>query len=486
MVASRPSPWGTLAVVAMAWFLILLDDTATVITLPAVGRELGLGMVGLEWVVNAYTLTFAVFTLWGGMGVDRYGPRPVFIVGWAVFAAASALAGFSTSGPVLITARAVQGVGAALAGPAALALLLAAFADRARAVALGVWSAVAAAALASGPLVGALLTATYGWRSIFLVNVPIAAAILLVLGRGTAPANAQPGIRRGDRVDIGGMLTSAVALSALVFGLTQAGASGWRSAPVLFTLGIGAAGLVALVVVEHRATAPLLPLSLFRLPNVLTANMLGMVSLAVMCSLFFFLSLFLQAGGSSPIQAGLALLPLTAIAAVTAPLAGLLVEHVGPRWPLAAGMTLTTLGLVVLSGITPQWGGAQLLPGLLMAGAGIGLATTPITSAAMDHVPPHHYGAAAATFNTFRTVGLSVGVAVMGSIVAAQWPRTATPAQVAPTALASGLTSGFMINAGLSLAAAVLAIATIRTVRLRDTAVGTAISEAGQSADAEV
>lgn len=457
-------PWWTLAIVALAWFLVLLDDTAVAIALPTVGRDLGLGLVGLEWVVNVYTLAFAVLTLWGGMCVDRFGARRVFLIGLALFSAASLAAGVSADGAALIVARAGQGAAAALVGPAALAILMTSFAGPRRGVALGVWSAVGAAALAGGPLLGAVLITMLGWQSIFLVNVPLGAGMLIIARAAMPAAEASALSSRGAPVDVAGMATSAVALSALVFGLTQAGTYGWRSAALWFILAVAAASLALFVWVERRAAVPLLDLALFRVPNLLAANVLGLLNLAVMCSLFFFLSLYLQtAAEASPIQAGLTLLPLALLAAVVAPAAGWLVSRAGPRWLIGTGMALTAAGLALLAGINVQWGQWQLLPGLLLAGLGIGLATTPITTAAMDQVPARHYGIASATLNSFRMVGLSLGVAIMGAIVAAQWPRDITQSDADPAAFTAGLSNGFLVNAALALAAAGLAIATIRT-----------------------
>jgi len=442
---------------------VLLDDTAVAIALPSLGRDLGLGLVGLEWVVNVYTLTFAVFTLWGGMCVDRFGARPVFLTGLVLFTGASLVAGGSPTGAALIGARAARGAAAALAGPAALAVLITSFTGPLRGIALGMWSGVGAGALAGGPLLGAVLTTSLGWPSIFWLNVPLGAAMLIIASIVVPAAEPSSLPLRGARVDMAGTATSAIGLSALIFGLTQASSYGWRSGTLWMILSVAAAALALFIVVERRAPVPLLDLSLFRLPNLLAANVLGLLNLAVMCSLFFFLSLYLQLGaGSSPIQAGAALLPLTLLAAVVAPLAGWLVSRVSPRWLIGAGMTLTAAGLVALARVEPQWGPWQLLPGLLLTGLGIGLATTPITTAAIDQVPAPRYGIASATLNAFRMVGLSLGIAVMGGIVAAQWPRDFARSGADPGTLTTGLSTGFLINAAAALAAAGLAIAAVR------------------------
>ncbi|WP_063824464.1 MFS transporter [Streptomyces sp. CdTB01] len=452
--------WWVLASVCLAWFLVLVDDTAVAIAMPPIGRDLGLDLTGLEWVVNLYTLAFAVLTLCGGNLADRYGARPVFLAGLAAFTVFSLAAGLSPDGPALIGLRAGQGAGAALMGPAALSLLLALFTGPSRALALGVWSGAGAAALAGGPLLGAVLTASLGWRSIFLLNVALGPALWMV-ARRTLPAP-KPATRTGP-FDLAGALASALGLSALIFALTRATAYGWTSPMLWSLLGGAAAALALFVVIERRAAVPLLDLSLLRRPNFLVGNLLGLVSLAVMCSVFFFLSLYLQlAAGASPIQAGLALLPLTLLGAVVAPAAGWLVPHVGTRVLIGTGLFLTAAGLIVLTGITPGWGNLQLLPGLLVTGLGIGLATTPITTATLGHVPDHHAGTAAAALNASRIIGLSLGIAVMGTIVAAQWPDDLTKSSPTGVDLTGGIADGLWINAALALAAAALAVAAVR------------------------
>ncbi|GAA3500821.1 MFS transporter [Streptomyces prasinosporus] len=452
--------WWMLTSVCLAWFLVLADDTAVAIAMPPIGRDLGLDLTGLEWVVNLYTLAFAVLTLWGGMLADRYGARPVFLTGLMAFTVFSLAAGLSPDGPALIGLRAAQGAGAALMGPAALSLLLAAFTGPSRALALGVWSGAGATALAGGPLLGAALTAGFGWRSIFLLNV-VLGPVLWAIARRTLPAP-QPRARTGP-LDLAGGVASAVGLSALIFALTRATVYGWTS-PRLWALLAGAVAALALfVVIERRAAAPLLDLSLLRRPNFLVGNVLGLVSLAVMCSVFFFLALYLQlATGATPIRAGLALLPLTLLGAVVAPATGWLVPRVGTRVLIGAGLLLTATGLILLAGIDPGWGSWQLLPGLLVTGLGIGLSTTPITTATLGHVPDHHTGIASAALNASRTIGLSLGIAVMGTIVAAQWPDDLTKTSPAGTDLTTGIADGMWINAALALAAAALAAAAVR------------------------
>ncbi|WP_328971473.1 MFS transporter [Streptomyces sp. NBC_00239] len=456
------SQWLLLGTVALAWFLVLLDDTAVAIALPSLGRDLGLGLAGLEWVVNIYTLAFAVLTLWGGMLADRHGARPVFLTGLAIFVGLSLGAALSPTGSTLIGMRAGQGAGAALMGPSALALLCTSFSGPRRAAALGVWSGVGATALAIGPLLGAILTDAFGWRSIFFLNVPLG-ILMLIATRAVLPRRTQPAGRPG-KMDIAGGIASGLGLSAMIFGLTQANTYGWRSATLWSVMGLAAAGFTVFALIERHVTTPLLDRTLLRLPNFVAANALGLASLAIMCSLFFFLSLYLQfATGFSPVQAGVTLLPLSLLVAVVAPVAGWLVSRTGARILISAGMALTAAGLFTLAGINPGWGTRQLLPGLVIAGIGIGLSSTPITTAAMGAVPEERAGIASGTLNASRMIGLSLGIAIMGAIVAAQWPGDLADSGVAPQAFTDGIATGFQVNAAIALAAAILAGTAIRT-----------------------
>lgn len=452
------------AVVAVAPFLVALEDHAMVIALPSLQRDLGLGLDGLEWVVNIYSLTFAVLTLGGGLLADRLGTRPVFLAGVTLFTVASLAAALSSSGSLLIGMRATQGAGAALIGPAALAILVKSFAGSGRGLAIGVWSGVVASATASGPLIGAILTETAGWRSIFFLNVPLGIA-LLITARVSLPAPLASS--RGSRIDIAGVVTSALALSAGVFGVAQVGNYGWASPRVWSVLGIAAVAFVIFVVVERRAPAPLLDRSLLRLPNFLVANLIGLLNVAVMCSMLFFLSLYLQLGAGIPaIRVGIVLLPFTVLIAAIAPLAGWLTSRIGARLLSGTGLALVVTGLVLLGGVSAGWGPTQLLPGLLATGIGIGLATTPITMAAMEHVSTERSGIASATLNASGMVGMSLGIVMMGAIVAARLPADLARDTADPEAFAAGVGSGLTVNAALALIAAVLAVAMIRGRRV--------------------
>lgn len=452
--------WWSLAALSLASFLLLVDDTAVAVALPAIGRDLGLGLSGLEWVVNVYTLVLAVLILSGGTLADRLGARYVLLLGLAVFTAASLAAALSADGAWLLVTRGLQGAGAALMAPATLSAVSTTFPSAQRGLALGIWSGVTAAALALGPLFGALLSQTLGWRSIFLVNVPLGAALLVAV---LLAVPASPGTSRERPLDLPGLAASATGLSALVFGLTQANSYGWTSVRLWSLLALAAAALGLFVRIERRSAAPMLDLSLFRARNFAGANAVGLLSLSVMCSIFFFLSLYLQlALGYSAIGAGSVLLPLTLVIVLVSPLSGRLVDRIGAGAPMAAGMALLAVGLLLLSRLQADSGLSGLLPGLAVGGLGIGLTSTPITTAVLDSVPPERSGVGAGTLSAFRMVGLSLGIAIMGAIVAAEWPGGLVAVAVSTESFADGLAKGFLVNAGIALAGALVAAATIR------------------------
>jgi EmrB/QacA subfamily drug resistance transporter len=450
--------WSTLAGLSLASFLLTLGDTALAVALPSLGRDLGLSLSELEWVVNAYTLALAVFLLAGGLLTDLFGGRRVFMLGLALFTAASLVSGLAQTGWLLLAGRSLQGVAGALVLPATLALVAASFRSGGRGLALGVWAGAAAAALAIGPLAGALVTERLGWAWIFLLNVPLG-AVSLVAVRLAVPA-APP--RPAGGVDLAGLAASATAVFALGFALTQAGSFGWNAPIVLGGLAGGAVALAAFIRIELTQTAPLVDLRRFSARAVSGANAVMLLSTAVMCSVLFFVSLYLQtARGYSPLETGAAFLPMTGLILVVAPIAGGLTDRLGSRAPATAGMLLIALGLLLLSefGLGGDLGG--LLPSLAVVGLGVGLVTTPVTAAALGGAAEHEVGVAGGVLNTSRMVGLTLGIALMGAIVAARWPGGFATAPVEPGGLADGLALAYRVNAGIALVTACLAAVTL-------------------------
>lgn len=451
--------WLGLGALALVSFLLTLDDTALSVALPSIGRDLGVGLSGLEWVVTAYTLTLAALLLPGGRLADALGSRRIFLSGLAVFSGASLAAGLAPSGLLLIGARVLQGGGAALIMPASLAIISTSFSARQRGMAIGIWAGVSAAGLAIGPLLGAALTQSLGWRSIFFVNVLLGG---LGLAFGRMILLESRAASRWRHFDLAGMLASAATLFALVFALTEGMSYGWGSPLVLGSFAFAVVGLVVFIRIEQRREEPLLELSVFRSRNLSGANAVSLLSTAVMCGIFFFLSLYLQlVRGYTAIEAGAAFLPMTVLICLVAPVAGPLSDRIGRRLPAAAGMLILAAGLWLLSGLGAESGFWALLPGLVVTGFGIGLSTAPVTTAALDFAPAEGAGVRAGILNTSRMIGLAIGIALMGAIVSARWPGGLAGAATDPRAFVDGLSLAFRVNTAIALVAAALAATTI-------------------------
>jgi EmrB/QacA subfamily drug resistance transporter len=451
----RRARWAVLASLTLVSFLLLLDDTAVALALPAIRDQLGLGLAGLEWVINGYTLPLAAFMLLGGQLADRHGRRRVFMIGLAVFTLASLLAGLAPNTATLIGARALQGVGAALVAPASLSIIAATFPANERGWALGVWAGVTATALGIGPLLGALVTDSLGWEWIFLLNVPLGVGAWLVARALLTESRAE---HPAKHIDVPGVASSGLALTALLLALTEGNAYGWGSARVLALFAAAFAGLAAFVWIEHRASDPLLDLSLLRRKAFAGPNVVTLMATSVMCSLFFFLALYLEGVlGYSALTSGLQLLPLTVAIVIVAPLAGRLSDHIGARLPVTVGMLLLAGSLFGLSGVRVDSGAWSLVPWLTLAGVGIGLATTPTTTAALAGAESDHYGMAAGVLNTFRATGLALGIALMGAVLASYGGDTAEQ----PAAFVDGFSAAVTINALIAIVAAVVAALTL-------------------------
>jgi EmrB/QacA subfamily drug resistance transporter len=409
--------WWTLLAVAFGLFMIMLDNTVVNVALPSIRADLGISISELEWVVNGYALTFGVLLLSGGKLADMLGRRRIFIVGLVIFTASSFFCGFANSAGLLIGARVVQGVGAALMNPATLSIITATFPPRQRGTAIGIWAGVSALALAIGPLFGGAITEHISWSWIFYINVPIgilgivAARIFIDESRDMTE----------QRLDFPGLATSAIALFALTYGLIKSNELGFGDPLVLGLFAVSAAFFVAFVLLERHQRLPMLDLNLFRNRSFASANTVMFLIGLAMFGTFFFVSLFVQnILGYSPIQAGATFLPMTLFIIFVAPIAGKLADKIGPRALMVPGLTLVTASLVLFSlqdeGST-FW---TLLPALLVGGLGMALAMAPTTAAAMHAVPVDKAGVGSAVINSMRQIGGSVGIAVTGAIVATQ------------------------------------------------------------------
>jgi DHA2 family methylenomycin A resistance protein-like MFS transporter len=423
--ATRPLPGagagrgaGALVAICVAYFMAILDATVVNVALPALGRGLHTTTSGLEWVVDAYSLTFAALLLSAGALADRRGAKAVFQSGVALFAAASLACGLAPSTAVLVAARAVQGVGAALAVPASLALLQAAYLDQAaRRREFGIWGGVAGIAAGAGPVLGGALVTGLGWRSVFFVNLPIA-AIGLTLGARHLPAPAP----RSHGVDPAGQAAGVVALAALTAALIEAGSFGWASAVVLGGLGVFAVSAAAFVAIEHHAGAPMLPLGLFASAGFSTASAVGLLINLGFYGELFVLSLYLQqVDHLSPLLAGVALLPQMAMAVVGSTISGRVMARRGPRLPMLVGLAAGAAGLAALGVAAgpprPYW---PLAAAMVAVGLGMSFTMPAATAAIMEAAPPERSGLASGTLNAARQAGGVIGVALLGTLVAHQ------------------------------------------------------------------
>ncbi|MGH3033848.1 MAG: MFS transporter [Gaiellaceae bacterium] len=466
--AEKNKKWWTLGAVAFGLFMIMLDNTIVNVALPSIQRDLGIDVSELEWVVNGYALTFAVLMLTGGKLADLFGRRLVFILGLAIFTGSSLACGLAESADVLIGARVVQGVGAALMNPATLSIITATFPPRQRGMALGIWVGVSAVALAIGPLVGGVIAEHIDWGWIFFINVPVG-IMAIVVARLVIRESRDTSAKQ--RLDLPGLLTSGVALFALTYGLIEANTYGWTSARILSLFAVAAVGLALFVVLESRQRVPMLDLSLFRNRTFAGANAVMMlVALAMFGVFFFFVSLYMQnVLGYSPTEAGATFLPMTMLIILIAPLAGRFSDRVGSRWLMGAGMSLVALSLLLFSRLDVTSGFWDLLPGLLIGGAGMAMVMTPTTAAAMGSVPVDKAGIGSAVLNSMRQVGGSLGIAIMGAIVLS-YADVAPGDPRAPQQFVDGFQASLLVAAAIAFAGAVVAVATVREYHHADAA----------------
>jgi len=452
--------WWTLVAVAFGLFMIMLDNTVVNVALPSIQRDLKVSVSSLEWVVNAYFLTFAVLLLTGGKLGDLFGRRRIFIVGLVVFTASSLACGLATNGETLITARAIQGIGAAMMNPATLSIIAATFPPRQRGTAMGIWVGVSAVALALGPITGGLLAEHADWSWIFFINVPIG-ALAIVAARVVIRESKDTS--REQRLDFPGLLTSGVALFALTYSLIEANRKGWTSAEILSLFAVAAVGFAVFLVLERRQRVPMLDLSLFRDRTFSGANAtMALVALA-MFGVFFFVSLFVQGiMRFSPVEAGAAFLPMTLCIIFFAPVAGKLSDRIGARWLMSGGMLLVSVSLVLFSLLDESSNFWNLLPALLVGGAGMAMAMTPTTAAAMSSVPVDKAGVGSGVLNSMRQVGGSLGVAVMGAILGS-YVSVSERSPAYPSQFVDGFQASLHVAAGIAFVAALVALTLVRT-----------------------
>ncbi|HET7806975.1 MAG TPA: MFS transporter [Gaiellaceae bacterium] len=458
--AEENRKWWTLGSLCFALFMIMLDNTVVNVALPAIKADLGISTSELEWTVAAYALTFASLLLTGGKLGDLLGRRLIFVIGLTIFTLSSLACGLSSSAPELIGARAVQGIGAALMMPATLSIISATFAVRERGTAIGIWAGVSAMALAIGPLLGGLITEHISWNWIFYVNVPI--GVLAVVSAFVVVPESRD-TSHEQRLDLPGLLTSGVGLFALVYALIEANNYGWGSARILGLFVVAVVCLSAFVLLELHQRLPLLDLSLFRSGTFAGANLVAILVTLAMFGIFVFFPIYMQTfRGWSPTQAGAALLPWTLMVVIFAPIAGKLSDHVGSRWLISGGMSVVAICCLWLSTVTVDSSFWHMLPGFILGGLGMSFVMTPMSAAAMGAAPVAKAGVASGVLNTFRQVGVALGIGITGAIVA---NRAAAYGSPPPQAFVYGLTFAMKVSAGICLGGAIAAAVLIRRYR---------------------
>ena len=463
---SNRNRWLALFVLCAGTLMIVLDTTIVNVALPSIRADLGFSEESLAWVVNAYLLTFGGFLLLGGRLGDLFGHRRLFLIGITLFTAASVACGLANSQGFLIGARAVQGLGGAIVSAVSLSLMMALFTEQEeRAKAMGIFGFVAAGGGSVGVLLGGVLTDLLDWHWIFLVNVPIGAGVylaslrLLPGGKGTAADR---------RVDVAGAVTVTVALMLAVYAIVNGNDAGWTSTQTTLLLGAAVALFVVFIWIESRVAAPLVPLRLFRIRNLTTANIVGVLWAAAMFAWFFLSALYLQLVlGYSPLQVGLAFLPANLImAAFSIGLSAKLVMRYGLRIPLATGLGLAAVGLALFSR-APVDGNVfvDVMPAMLILGFGAGIAFNPVLLAAMSDVAPEESGLASGVVNTAFMMGGALGLAVLASVAAYRTGSLEADGVSAVDALTGGYHVAFVIGAVFAAAAAAIGGIFLRSPR---------------------
>ncbi|MET3463445.1 DHA2 family efflux MFS transporter permease subunit [Variovorax atrisoli] len=456
--------WLALMVLCLGVLMIVLDTTIVNVALPSIRTDLGFTETSLVWVVNAYMLTFGGFLLLGGRLGDLYGHRRVFLAGLVLFTLASLACGVSTSQGLLVTARAVQGLGGAVVSAVSLSLIMNLFTEPAdRAKAMGVYGFVCAGGGSIGVLLGGLLTSTLSWHWIFLVNLPIGVAVyalcvaLLPSARGHA---------HGEKLDVAGAITVTLSLMLAVYGVVNGNEAGWGSTQTLGLLGAAVVLLAIFIAIEARVQHPLMPLGLFKLRSVSVANVVGVLWAAAMFAWFFISALYMQLVlNYTPMQIGLAFLPANIIMAVfSLGLSARIVMRFGIRKPLAAGLWLAAIGLALFARAPVNGSFAlDVLPGMMLLGLGAGMAFNPVLLAAMSEVSPSDSGLASGVVNTSFMMGGALGLAVLASAAAARSASMEAAGAQLPLALTGGYNLAFLVGAVFAAVAGLLGALLLRS-----------------------
>jgi EmrB/QacA subfamily drug resistance transporter len=476
MTRNATNPWIVLVLICFAQFMVVLDATVVNVALPSIQKDLHMSEENLQWVVNAYTLVFGGFLLLGGRAGDLLGRKRLFLGGLVVFTVASLLDGLSTTQGMLIASRSLQGLGAAFISPAALAIISTTFKEGSdRAKALGIWAAIAIGGSAVGLVLGGALTQTFSWPWIFFINVPVGIAVFLLSLR-LIPESRDEVAHRS--FDIPGAITVTAGLMVLVYGIVEAQQKGWLSAQTIGTFLLSVVLLAAFVLIELRAKAPLVRLSIFRVRSLATANIVMLFVMSGMFAMFFFNSLYVQRVlGYGPLKAGIAFLPFTAGIMVSAGLASGLAPKIGVRLVAVVGLVCSAAGLLLLIRL-PVDGSylTDFLPSLLIVSFGMGAVFVPLTLIATTGLADEDQGLASGLFNTSQQVGGALGLAILSTIAAS---RTAHLGGTTPDALVGGFHWAFFgtvlfVGVGLVVLLAMLRARHVEGIQAETVAVGAA------------
>jgi EmrB/QacA subfamily drug resistance transporter len=455
--------WWTLVGVALATFMTFLDNNVVNVALPSIQRELHLSISGLEWIVSSYILVFSGLMLVGGRLADVFGRRRLFVAGIAVFTGASLVAGLAGSEEVLVIARVLQGVGAAASIPSTLAIISSTFPDpgeRSRAV--GVWSAVSALALALGPLTGGFVSERWDWGWIFLINVPVGVVTIAIML--AAMQESREAVRR--RLDLPGLVTSAVTLFSVTYALIEGHNRGWTSALILGSFALAAVAGTAFVLIERRTADAMVDLSMFRI-RAFSGGTGAMIlwGFGVM-GVYFFTAMYLQnVLGFSPTEAGAALVPMALTMAATAPVAGVVARRLGTHLTVALGLTLNVAGLVMVSFVGEHGHFMDLMPAFVAFGVGSGFTMMPLNDAIISVLPPGRAGAASAVMNAAREVSGLLGVTIVGAILTSRQAAVLRGGATPTHAFLSGYQFALLIASAIVFVGVPISLYSLRTPR---------------------
>ncbi len=463
--------WWTLGAMCFALFMVMLDNTVVNVALPSIQRDLHAQISALEWVINGYTLTFAVLIATGGRLGDIFGRRLMFMTGVIIFAITSATAGIAQDPTMLIASRAIQGIGAALMMPATLSIITHTFPAAERGRAIGMWAGVSALALSIGPVVGGFLTEYVSWRAIFFINLPVAAAAVAATVFAVRESRDDTVDRR---VDYPGVVALTASLTAIVLALIEGNSWGWGSPTIIGLLAGGAIGLAAFVAIELRVAVPMVEFGLFKTRQFIGSNLVAFIITFAMMGTFFFMAIYMQdILGYGALEAGIRFLPTTVVIAVVAPISGRLADRLGPSTPMSVGLAVLAVSMFMFAGINTGTTYSGLLVPFILMGFGIALVMSPMSTAAMNAVSVQKSGVASGVLQMSRMIGASVGVAATGAIFQSDLGSAFDPGQLATSpeqaraTFIDALGSAMLLAAFVVVAGLVVSLTLVRGARAK-------------------